>query len=54
MGEGFGDADFGGAEEAMRIVVELAALDENKMPSEIGQLISKARDWRRRHVSVVE
>lgn len=49
----FGD-DFSDTEEACRIVVDLAAVDEASLPREIGELVQRARNWRRMHVSVVD
>jgi len=53
-GSHFGDADFDSTEEACRIVVDLSYLDETTLPREIANLIERARNWRRQHVSVVE
>lgn len=52
QGDHFGDSTFDDNEEARRITVALAELDEATLPREIGQLVERARRWRSRHASV--
>ena len=53
MGDDFWE-DFADNEDARRIVCDLAALTEETAASRIGELIQRAREWRRKHVSVVD